>query len=112
MINRLVRPTEGSAWVEGKDAAGQPLEALCRRMGYVIQDVGLFPHYTVGQNVAVVPRLLRWPAGKISGRVGELLEQLGLPPGRFLEKYPTSPAAGSNSGWASPAPWLPTRPLS
>ena len=94
MANRLILPTEGSVWVEGKDVAEQPLEEMRRRMGYVIQDIGLFPHYTVEQNVATVPRLLRWPPGKVSKRVGELLEQLGLPPGQYLEKYPHQLSGG------------------
>ena len=94
MANRLILPTEGSVWVEGKDVAEQPLEEMRRRMGYVIQDIGLFPHYTVEQNVAVVPRLLRWPDEKIRKRVGELLEQLGLPPNQFLYKYPHQLSGG------------------
>ncbi|MCB0560700.1 MAG: ABC transporter ATP-binding protein [Lewinellaceae bacterium] len=94
MVNRLIRPTEGSVWVGGMDVAGQPLEELRRRMGYVIQDTGLFPHYTVEENIGVVPKLLRWPAGKIRSRVGALLEQLGLPPGQFLDKYPHQLSGG------------------
>ena len=94
MANRLIRPTEGSVWVDGKDVSQQPIEQMRRRMGYVIQDIGLFPHYSVEQNVAVVPRLLGWPAEKIRKRVGELLEQLGLPPGQFNKKYPHQLSGG------------------
>lgn len=94
MANRLIRPTAGSVWVNGKDVAEQPLEDMRRRMGYVIQDIGLFPHYTVAQNVGVVPRLLRWAPARIRQWVGELLEQLGLPPGQFLEKYPHQLSGG------------------
>ena len=94
MANRLIRPTEGSVWVDGRDVAEQPLEEMRRRMGYVIQDIGLFPHYSVEQNIGVVPTLLRWPADKIRKRVEVLLEQLGLPPGQFMNKYPHQLSGG------------------
>jgi osmoprotectant transport system ATP-binding protein len=79
MINRLVEPDEGTVKVDGKDVcAGDPV-ALRRTIGYVIQAAGLFPHYTVADNVAIVPRLLGWADADIDKRVGELLALVGLP---------------------------------
>lgn len=79
MINRLVEPSSGTVRIFGKLAGDQPKEELRRSIGYVIQAVGLFPHYTVEENVAVVPKLLGWDAARIRARVGELLELVGLP---------------------------------
>jgi osmoprotectant transport system ATP-binding protein len=79
MINRLVEPSSGTVHVFGKLAADQPKEELRRSIGYVIQAVGLFPHYTVEENVAVVPKLLGWDGARIRARVGELLDLVGLP---------------------------------
>jgi osmoprotectant transport system ATP-binding protein len=78
MINRLVEPTEGTIRVFDEDVHGREPVELRRRIGYVIQDVGLFPHYTVRQNIAVVPELLRWPEERKHARVDELLTTVGL----------------------------------
>lgn len=79
MINRLVEPSSGTVRVLGKLVTEQPKEELRRNLGYVIQAVGLFPHYTVAENVAVVPKLLGWDAARIDSRVKELLTLIGLP---------------------------------
>jgi osmoprotectant transport system ATP-binding protein len=79
MINRLVEPSSGTVRIFGKLAGDQPKEELRRSIGYVIQAVGLFPHYTVEENVAVVPKLLGWDAARIAARVDELLGLVGLP---------------------------------
>jgi osmoprotectant transport system ATP-binding protein len=78
-INALIVPTSGRVLIDGADVAGQPGPALRRRIGYVFQEVGLFPHLTVAQNIGVTPSLLDWPAGKIAARVETLLDLVDLP---------------------------------
>ena len=80
MINRLIEPTGGRITIGGEDIMAMPAVELRRRIGYVIQQVGLFPHLTIGDNVATVPRLLRWKAPRIRERVEELLDLVGLDP--------------------------------
>jgi osmoprotectant transport system ATP-binding protein len=94
MLNRLIEPTGGRILLEGRDVMTLPPAELRRRMGYVIQQVGLFPHYTVAENVAVVPRLLGWPAERIRQRSEELLQRLDLPPADFLHRYPRELSGG------------------
>ncbi len=88
MINRLVDASEGAIRVGGRDIRELEPAALRRRMGYVIQSIGLFPHWTVARNVGTVPELLGWPAATIRDRTAALLARLGLAPGEFLAKYP------------------------
>jgi len=78
MINRLVEPDSGTIRFAGQDIRQQPLLALRRRMGYAIQSIGLFPHWTVAQNIATVPQLLKWPQARINARIDELMALLGL----------------------------------
>src|SRR5438093_8911787 len=73
MVNRLVEPSSGQILVDGQDVSAADPVQLRRRIGYVIQQIGLFPHQTIAQNVAAVPRLLRWPKERIAARVDELL---------------------------------------
>jgi osmoprotectant transport system ATP-binding protein len=94
MVNRLVEPTSGRITIDGEDVTRLPAVELRRRIGYVIQQVGLFPHLTVGENVAVVPRLLRWPSDRIRDRVAELLELVGLDPGTYGPRYPSALSGG------------------
>ncbi|MFC5847303.1 ABC transporter ATP-binding protein [Deinococcus petrolearius] len=94
MINRLIEPTGGQILIDGADVlAGRP-EALRRRIGYVIQQIGLFPHLTVEQNVATVPDLLGQPKGKTRERVRELLGLVGLEPAQFAHKRPAELSGG------------------
>src|SRR5277367_4124018 len=86
MVNGLVRPTGGQVLVEGKPTTGWDVVSLRRRIGYVIQEVGLFPHFTVAQNVGLVPRLEGWDPARIERRVSELLSMLELPPAQFLNR--------------------------
>lgn len=79
MVNRLVEPSAGRVWIAGEDAMKQDPVQLRRRIGYVIQEVGLFPHRSVAENIATVPVLLGWEAAKIRRRVAEVLELVGLP---------------------------------
>ncbi len=94
MINRLVEPTSGAVTIDGEDVSRLPPVELRRRIGYVIQQVGLFPHMTVGENAAVVPRLLRWPAGQVRERVTELLDLVGLDPAAYRDRYPSELSGG------------------
>ena len=94
MVNRLIEPTSGRITIGGEDVASLPAVELRRRIGYVIQQVGLFPHLTVGENVAVVPRLLRWPATRMSERSDELLDLIGLEPAEYRDRYPSELSGG------------------
>ncbi|HEY8446079.1 MAG TPA: ATP-binding cassette domain-containing protein [Thermomicrobiales bacterium] len=94
MINRLEVPTSGRIIVDGRDVQEMDVVALRRRIGYVIQQGGLFPHFTVADNVAVVPRLLGWPRAKRRQRAYELLELVGLPPDQFADRYPRQLSGG------------------
>ena len=94
MINRLVEPTSGRITIDGQDVRDLPAVELRRGIGYVIQQVGLFPHLTVGENVAIVPRLLRWSEPRVGERVEELLEVVGLDPGVYRGRYPASLSGG------------------
>ncbi len=94
MVNRLIEPTGGRILLEGQDVTRVDPVKLRRRMGYVIQQVGLFPHQSVEVNVATVPRLLGWDKGRTSLRVHELLELVGLDPDRFAKRLPHQLSGG------------------
>lgn len=94
MLNRLLEPDSGRVLLDGTDIHHLPPEELRRRMGYVIQHVGLFPHYTVAENVAVVPRLLNWPEERIRERTDRLLDRLGLSPAVYRDKRPDQLSGG------------------
>lgn len=94
MINRLTELTEGSILVNGRNIREQSPEHLRRSMGYVLQHNGLFPHYTVEENISVVPRMLKMDTGVIRKRVTELMEKLHLPPGQYLHKLPHQLSGG------------------
>ena len=94
MVNRLIEPTSGRILLDGEDVTHADPVALRRRMGYVIQQTGLFPHQNVAANVATVPRLLRWDRTRVKARVDELLELVGLEPGRFADRYPHQLSGG------------------
>ena len=94
MVNRLVEPTSGVISVGGSDVVSQDAVQLRRGIGYVIQNVGLFPHRTVAQNVATVPGLLGWDATRIGQRVDELLSLVGLAPATYGSRYPHELSGG------------------
>ena len=94
MLNRLVEPSSGAIFLDGTAIHQQPVSQMRRQMGYVIQQVGLFPHYTVAENIAVVPRLLGWPASRIAQQSQDLLARLGLPPDEYLHRYPAELSGG------------------
>jgi osmoprotectant transport system ATP-binding protein len=94
MINRLIEPTSGRIFLDDEDVTrGDPVH-LRRRIGYVIQHVGLFPHQTIGTNVGTVPRLLGWKKDRIVERVDALLELVGLIPGEYRDRYPAQLSGG------------------
>ncbi|GAB2741939.1 betaine/proline/choline family ABC transporter ATP-binding protein [Streptomyces bullii] len=94
MINRLIEPTGGRIRVGGEDVTDMDPVKLRRRIGYAIQSAGLFPHMTVAQNIALVPRMLGWPKSRIRSRVEELLDLVGLDPGEFRGRYPRRLSGG------------------
>jgi osmoprotectant transport system ATP-binding protein len=94
LVNRLLEPTSGKVIVEGRVTTAWNAVELRRRIGYVIQDAGLFPHYTVERNVAVVPRLEKWPEHRIRARVAELLHLAGLDASEFARRYPHQLSGG------------------
>lgn len=94
LINRMIEPTSGRIIYEGEDVTkGDPNE-LRRRMGYVIQQIGLFPHRTIAENIATVPKLLKWPKDKIKARVDELLEVVSMDPSIYRDRYPSELSGG------------------
>jgi osmoprotectant transport system ATP-binding protein len=94
MINRLIEPTSGRIIVENEDVTGGDPVLLRRRIGYVIQQIGLFPHQSVADNVSTVPRLLGWPKARIAARVDEMLDLVGLDPAMFAARRPSSLSGG------------------
>ncbi|WP_146926443.1 ABC transporter ATP-binding protein [Cellulomonas xylanilytica] len=94
MANRLVEPTSGRIMLEGEDVTTVDPVGLRRRMGYVIQNVGLFPHRTVAQNVATVPGLVGWDRKRTATRVDELLDLVGLPPEKYARRFPHELSGG------------------
>ncbi|MFO1147454.1 MAG: ABC transporter ATP-binding protein [Alsobacter sp.] len=94
MINRLIEPSSGRILVDGKDTAALDPVQLRRSIGYVIQQIGLFPNLTIEDNVCVVPDLLGWPRARARARAAELLELVNLDPGLFLKRYPRELSGG------------------
>jgi osmoprotectant transport system ATP-binding protein len=94
MVNRLVEPTGGQILIDGEDVMAVDAVALRRRIGYVIQQIGLFPHQTIAANIAAVPKLLGWPKERIRRRVDELLTLVGLDPERTRGRYPAQLSGG------------------
>jgi osmoprotectant transport system ATP-binding protein len=90
----LTEPTSGKIFIDNKNILTQPPEELRRNMGYVLQGYGLFPHYSVAENIAIVPKLLKWPKEKIRNRVDELLYKLQLPPEQYRHVYPATLSGG------------------
>jgi osmoprotectant transport system ATP-binding protein len=94
MINRLVEPTSGRVLIDGVDTTSEPAHLLRRRIGYAIQGLGLFPHRTVAENIATVPKLLGWEPPRIDRRVADLLGVFQLEPARFAAKFPHELSGG------------------
>ena len=94
LVNRLLDPDSGHVHVAGRDTREWDPIALRRRTGYVIQDAGLFPHLTVADNIATVPRLLDWSEARVQARVDELLAMVGLAPAEFRQRWPDQLSGG------------------
>jgi osmoprotectant transport system ATP-binding protein len=94
MVNRLIEPTSGRILLDGVDVMTEDVTRLRRRVGYVIQQVGLLPHLTVGRNVAIVPSLLGWSKARREARSDELLTLVGLDPSRYRNRYPVQLSGG------------------
>ena len=94
LINRLLEPTSGKILVNGQDTAQVPATELRRKIGYVIQQIGLFPHLTVARNIAIVPEILGWRKERIERRIDELLELVELEPAKFRSRYPSQLSGG------------------
>jgi len=94
MVNALLTPSAGQVFVEGRATTDWNPIDLRRRIGYVIQETGLFPHFTIEKNVGLVPRLLGWPEEQIRARVEELLGRVGLPPREFARRFPRELSGG------------------
>ncbi|MFF4598243.1 ABC transporter ATP-binding protein [Amycolatopsis sp. NPDC001319] len=94
MINRLIEPTSGRITIGGEDALKLDVDTLRRRIGYAIQQAGLFPHFTVAQNIGVVPGLLGWDKKRVSSRVEEMMDLVGLDPADFRDRFPRQLSGG------------------
>lgn len=94
MVNGLLKPSAGEILIGGKKLADQDLVNLRRHIGYVVQQIGLFPHMTIAQNIGVVPKMLNWPHEKIVSRVTELLQLVQLDPDSFADRYPSQLSGG------------------
>ena len=94
MVNRLIELSSGRVIVDGQDVQTLPVNDLRRRTGYVIQHIGLFPHWTVAQNIATVPRILGWETRRIQQRVDELMDVVGLAPAEYRGRYPAQLSGG------------------
>jgi osmoprotectant transport system ATP-binding protein len=94
MVNRLYEPTSGHIYIDGQNIRQLKATTLRQRIGYVIQQSGLFPHMTVAQNIAVVPKLLGWPRARIQARIDELLTLVELPPSEYRNRFPAQLSGG------------------
>jgi osmoprotectant transport system ATP-binding protein len=94
LINRLLAQSDGKVLVDGRSTTEWDVIRLRRHIGYAIQEAGLFPHYNVEKNVALVPRLERWEPARIAARVREVLQLVGLPYGEYSDRYPDQLSGG------------------
>jgi osmoprotectant transport system ATP-binding protein len=94
MVNRLIEITEGEILIDGEPNTAMSGTRLRRKIGYAIQQIGLFPHRTIADNIGTVPHLLGWDKGRIRNRVDELLELVGLSPGEYRDRYPAELSGG------------------
>ena len=109
MINRLIEPTSGAITIDGEDALTSTPTSCAAASATRSSRPGLFPHFTVAQNIALVPGLLGWDKKRINARVEEMMDLVGLDPASSATGYPASSPAASSSGSASPGRWPPTR---
>lgn len=94
LVNRMIEPSGGRIVFDGEDVTDVNADELRQRIGYVIQQIGLFPHQTIGQNIATVPKMIGWDKARIAERVDELLDMVGLDPSEFRDRYPKELSGG------------------
>ncbi|HWM06602.1 MAG TPA: betaine/proline/choline family ABC transporter ATP-binding protein, partial [Actinophytocola sp.] len=94
LINRIIEPSSGRIFLDDEDVTTTDPDQLRRRIGYVIQQIGLFPHMTIGENIATVPKLLKWDKDRIARRVDELIETVGMDPEAYRNRYPKQLSGG------------------
>ncbi|MBZ9634816.1 ABC transporter ATP-binding protein [Clostridium sp. FP1] len=94
MINKLITPTSGNIYLDGKDISKEDTIKIRRNMGYVIQQTGLLPHMTVGENIGLIPRLEKWSEDKIVERTNELFKMVGMEPAQYVDRYPCELSGG------------------
>lgn len=94
MVNRIHEPSTGNIFVQGENTSKVSVTELRRKIGYVIQQIGLFPHMTIEENIATVPKILKWDPKKISERIDFLLELVHLPPNEYRKRYPRQLSGG------------------
>src|SRR5665648_359787 len=94
LINRMIEPSGGHIYFEGEDVTDVNADRLRRRIGYVIQQIGLFPHHTIAENIATVPKMLGWDKSRVNTRVDELLDLMGLEPTEYRDRYPKELSGG------------------
>jgi osmoprotectant transport system ATP-binding protein len=94
LVNRLIEPTRGGVWIDGADTRAEPAPLLRRRIGYCFQQVGLFPHLSVAENVGITPALLGWSPREIAARVDELLARVALDPATYRDRRPGALSGG------------------
>lgn len=109
MINRLIEPTSGRIRINDEDVTDMDPVKLRRKIGYAIQSSGLFPHMTVAENIALVPKMTGWSKSGVKDRVEEMLDLVGLDPGSSTGGTRASSPAASSSAWGWPGPWPRTR---
>jgi osmoprotectant transport system ATP-binding protein len=119
MINRLIEPTSGRIRIDDEDVTDIDPVKLRRKVGYAIQSSGLFPHMTVAENIALVPKMVGWSKSRVKDRVEEMLDLVGLDPREFHGRYPRQLSGGqqlgvpppkAGGGWASRGRWRRTLP--
>ena len=94
LINRMIEPSSGKIYLDGEDVTDVNADHLRRRIGYVIQQIGLFPHRTIAENIATVPKMLKWDKARINRRVEDLLDMVGLEPNVYRDRYPKELSGG------------------
>ena len=105
MINRLIQPNAGHIYIDGEDIAKQDKVTLRRRIGYVIQQIGLFPNMTVAQNICVVPKLLKYPKERCEQIVRDMLAMVDMPYEQYAHKYPPCKRRQGKPSSLSPTTW-------
>jgi len=103
MINRIIRPTSGKVFINDEDTSGMNTQDLRRNIGYVIQQIGLFPNMTIEENITIVPKLLGWDKNRYKKRARELMDMIAMDAEAFLKRYPSSRRVSRRARWSGRA---------